>query len=68
MMIIESASVESSKLDNEIKLNVLALKEINNKLNLLHEELLINISKSENHEVEMLMEDMSRLIDSVKDY
>ena len=67
-MIIESASVESSKLDNEIKLNVLALKEINNKLNLLHEELLINISKSENHEVEMLMEDMSRLIDSVKDY
>ena len=68
MLILESANVDSTKLDNEIKSNVTVLKEISGKLNLLHEELLISISKSGDSEVEIVLEDMGRLIDSVKDY
>lgn len=68
MLILESTCINSNKLDDEIKSNIEVLKEINNKLTLLHEELLINISKSGNHDVELLLEDMGRLIDSVKDY
>lgn len=68
MIILESASINSTKLEDEIKANVNVLKEINNQLNLLHEELLINISKSGDKDVEILLEDIGRLIDSVKDY
>lgn len=68
MLILESADVDSTKLDDEIKSNMAVLKEINDKLNLLHEELLISISKSGNSDVEILLEEMGRLIDSVKEY
>ena len=57
MMIIESASTDSKKLDDEIKSNFEVLNDINDKLNLLHEELLIKISKSGNGDVEILLED-----------
>lgn len=68
MLILESASINSPELDNEIKYNFNILKEINDKLDSLHEELLISISKSGDMDVEILLEDMGRLIDSVKDY
>ena len=68
IMIIESASVDSTQLDDEIKSNITVLKEITDKLNMLHEELLISMSKSNDNDVEILLEDMGRLIDSVKDY
>lgn len=69
MMMLESAaSTDSKNLENEIKSNVEILKEIKYKLDMLHEELLIHISKSGDNDVELLLEDMGRLIDSVKDY
>jgi len=68
MLILESTSINSTKFDDEIKSNLSILREINDKINLLHDELLINISKSGNGEVEILLEEMGRLIDSVKEY
>ena len=68
MMMIDSITRYSDKLENEIILNIESLNGINNKLNSLHDELLINISKSGDKDIENLLGDMVRLIDSVKYY
>ncbi|WP_406533615.1 hypothetical protein [Methanobrevibacter sp.] len=68
VLMIDSANVYSDELENEIKSNMDVLNEISSKLDSLHEELLITISKSGDEDVENILEEMARLIDSVKEY
>lgn len=65
---IESKTNYTNKLENEIKTNINSLTGINDELDSLNEELLINMSKSGQKDIENLFEDMEELINSVKYY
>lgn len=68
--IIELASSESEKLENELKNKIELLKSIIEKLNDLIDELIIHISSNKDNtdEINAVFEDMEKLIDSVKFY
>lgn len=68
MVIIESTNEYSDKLENEIKSGLDILNKINNKLDSLHEELLIIQSETDNEDIDFLLDEMDTLINSVKDY
>ena len=68
--IIDLASSESLKLENELKNKIEVLKSIIEKLNDLIDELIIHISsnKDNSDEINAVFEDMEKLIDSVRFY
>lgn len=68
--IIDLASSESLKLENELKSKIEVLKSIIEKLNDLIDELIIHISsnKDNSDEINAVFEDMEKLIDSVRFY
>ena len=68
--IINLAAEKTPKIQNEIENKINSMKTIINQIEDLTNELVINISSSDDceNEVENLLEDMENLIDSVKDY
>ena len=68
MTILESTNEYSDKLKKEIESDIEILKEINVKLDLLYDELLIIQSESDNGDVEILLDEMDNLIKSVNEY
>ena len=68
IIIINSANDYSTKLEDEIKSDINVLKQIIDKLNSLHDELLIQMSETDNDDFENLLDEMDILINSVKDY
>ena len=67
-IILKSTQEYSVKLDKEVQSNIEVLKEINNNLGSLHDELLIKLSQRGDEDIENMLEEMGRLINSVKDY
>ena len=68
MLIIESTNKYSDKLENQLKSEIEILKELNIKLDLLRDELLIVHSENDNPDADMLFDEMDNLIESIKDY
>ena len=68
MLIIESTNKYSDKLENQLKSEIEILKELNIKLDLLRDELLIVHSENDNPDADMLFNEMDSLIESVKNY
>ena len=68
--IINLAAEDTPRVQNEIKNKIKAMKNIIDQIEDLTNELVINISSSEDspQEVNNLLDDMENLIDSVKDY
>ena len=68
MLIIESTNKYSDKLEDQLKSEIEILKELNIKLDLLRDELLIVHSENDNPDANMLFDEMDNLIESVKNY
>lgn len=68
MLILESTNEYSDKLEKELKSDIKVLEELNVKLDSLHDELLIIQSENDNGDINLLLDEMDNLIDSVKDY
>lgn len=66
--IVDSTTKYSSKIENELKSNINVLKEINNKLDNLTNELIIALSEEKNTDVEDLFVDIDNLTESIKEY
>ncbi|WP_405295993.1 hypothetical protein [Methanobrevibacter sp.] len=68
--IINMAVEDTPRVENEIRNKIYAMKKIINQIEELTNELVINISSSDesDQEVKNLLEDMENLVDSVKDY
>lgn len=68
MLILDSTTEYSLKLENEIKSDIKILNEIINKLDSLQEELLIIKSDDSEKDADILFEEMDDLIESVQNY
>ena len=68
MSIIDSSTECSKRIDEEIQYHISVLKGISGKLDSLSDELLINLSKTENEEVKNVLDELNQLTDSIKDY
>ena len=66
--IIDLASDDSKRVDDEIKSRMEILKSLIDKIDDLTDELVLNIGKSDDVDVKDLLVDMEDLIDSVKNY
>ena len=66
--LIDSTPQYSAKIESEIKSNINILKEINNKLDKLSDELLISMSEDKNDEVKSVLGEIDEITDSLKDY
>ncbi|WP_407424863.1 zinc ribbon domain-containing protein [Methanobrevibacter sp.] len=66
--IIDLASDDSKRVDDEIKSRMEVLKSLIDKIDDLTDELVLNMSKSDDGNVKDLLGDMEDLIDSVKNY
>ena len=66
--IIDLASDDSKRVDDEIKSRMEVLKSLIGKIDDLTDELVLNMSKSDDGNVKDLLGDMEDLIDSVKNY
>lgn len=67
-LIINLASDDSKKVDDEIKSRMETLKSLIGKIDDLTDELLLSMDKSDDENVKDLLGDMEDLIDSVKNY
>ena len=68
LMIVDSTTQYSNKIENEIESNINVLKEIITKIDNLTYELLIDLSEERNADVDDLLDDIDKLTDSIKDY
>ena len=66
--IIDLATEDSKRIDDEIKSRMDILKSLISKIDDLTDELVLNMDKSGDENVKDLLDDMNYLIDSVKDY
>ena len=68
LTMIDLASEQSDKIENEIKSRIKVLENISSKLDDLTNELVINMSDDNDEDIHNLFDEMSDLVKSVKDY
>ena len=66
--LINFSNEDSKRVDEEIKSKINTLQSLMDKLNDLSNELVINMSKTKDDDIGVVLEDMENLISSINDY